>query len=105
MDKFIIVEDLRTNKLYLDYSNSFIRSFEKILAQSIDKKKLLLKFPDIAGDLTIKRKTKPEMIKYILYSVLQGTMIVEETISYFKNDKQCIDYCQKHNEYFGWERA
>lgn len=39
--KYFVIEDVRSDKVFLDYSDSMIRPFEKVIAKSNDKDKLL----------------------------------------------------------------
>lgn len=53
---YIVVKDQRTRKLYLDFSDSMMRSFETIEDRGNNKDSILKKYPDIS-DLTRESKS------------------------------------------------
>lgn len=51
--KYIVVRDLNSDKLYLDFADTMIRTFERIIARGKTKERLLRRYPS-AGDVTVK---------------------------------------------------
>lgn len=49
--KYMVVKDMRTEKLYLDFSDTMIRTYEKIIATSSNKRTLEARYKS-AADLT-----------------------------------------------------
>lgn len=46
MGRYAVIKDLRTEKLYIDFSDELIRNFETIVDNSDNKDELTEKYPD-----------------------------------------------------------
>jgi hypothetical protein len=54
--KYVVIEDTRTNKFFIDLTGSIVRNFEKIVCSSNNKDYLKEKYPT-ATDVSMRKGT------------------------------------------------
>ena len=52
MGRYAVIKDLRTEKLYIDFSDELMRNFEEIIETSDNKDTLTEKYPDAVDVIT-----------------------------------------------------